>query len=55
MQYTYHITPEDFIALNIYFAENDPVVKKSFQKLRMGATMLVLFWGLVFMVGLELF
>ena len=55
MQYTYHITPEDFIALNIYFAENDPVVKKSFQKLRMGATMLVFFGGLIFMLALNLF
>lgn len=55
MQYTYDIVPEDFVALNIYFAENDPVVKKSFQKLRVGATTLVFFGGLIFMLALNMF
>ncbi len=54
-QYTYDIVPDDFLALNIYFAENDPVVKKSIQKLRTGSTMLVFFGGLIFMLALNMF
>lgn len=55
IQYTYDIVPDDFVALNVYFAENDPVMKKSFQKLRMGATMFVFFGGLIFMLALNMF
>ena len=55
MQYTYDITPEDFVALNLYFYEHDPVIQKSTQKLRMGGTMLVFFGGLVLMLALDSF
>lgn len=54
-QYSYDIVPDDFLALNIHFTETDPVVKKSVQKLRMGATMLVFFGGLIFMLALNMF
>ena len=55
MQYTYDIAPEDFVALNMYFVEHDPVIQKSTQKLRMGGTMLVFFGGLIFMLAINMF
>lgn len=55
MQYTYNIEPADFVALNIHFAANDPVIQKSFKKLRTGATMFVFFGGLILMLTLNMF
>lgn len=55
MQYTYDITPEDFVALNMYFVAHDPVIQKSTRKLRMGGTMLVFFGGLIFMLAIDMF
>ncbi len=52
MQYTYDITPADFIALNLYFVEHDPVIRRSSQKLRWVGTMLVFFGGLLLMLAL---
>lgn len=55
MQYQYEITPDDFVAFNVYFAETDPVIRKTQQKLRRGTTMLVFFGGLIFMLALDHF
>lgn len=55
MQYTYDIAPEDFVALNMYFVEHDPVIQKSTKRLRTGGTMLVFFGGLIFMLAINMF
>lgn len=49
MKLNYEITPADFVAFNIYFAEHDPVLSKQTAKLRVTASMMVVGFGLLLM------